>query len=162
MIKLVAGSGHERYGGSIDHKAVRIMKIITRDTDYAIRALACVAGSGGGVVTVKEISEKLDIPRPFLRKIFQVLNQKGVLTSSKGRGGGFSLALDPSKISVFTLMEIFQGPFCLNEHLFKGGMCPMVKVCFLKRKLDRMEKDLIRELKRVSISDMVRKDTKRG
>jgi Rrf2 family protein len=132
------------------------MKIITRDTDYAIRALACVASSERGMVTVKELSQKLDIPGPFLRKIFQALNRHGILKSYKGKSGGFALSKDPDKITVFDLIEIFQGSFCLNEHLFKGKTCPLVKTCFLKKKLDSIEKEVMRELKSVTIGQLVR------
>ncbi|MFA6635640.1 MAG: Rrf2 family transcriptional regulator [Candidatus Omnitrophota bacterium] len=133
------------------------MKIITRDTDYAIRALACVATSESGMVTVKELSQKLDIPGPFLRKIFQTLNRRGILRSYKGKSGGFALSEAPDKISVFHLIEIFQGPFCLNEHLFKGKTCPLVKTCFLKKKLDAIEKEVIKELDSITIEQLVRK-----
>jgi Rrf2 family protein len=133
------------------------MKIITRDTDYAIRALACVASSPSGMITVKELSEKLDIPGPFLRKIFQVLNKHGVMKSFKGKAGGFALSEDPEKITIFRLIEIFQGPFCLNKHLFKGKVCPLVKTCFLKKKLDSLEKTVIKELRSITIEELVRK-----
>jgi len=135
------------------------MKIITRDTDYAIRALACVAVAGK-MVTVKELSGKFKIPGPFLRKIFQVLNKEGILKSFKGKSGGFSLAEEPDKITIFRLIEIFQGPFCLSEHLFKGKTCPLIKTCFLKRKLDDMEKDVVKELKNITIGELVRKGKK--
>ena len=136
------------------------MKIITRDTDYAIRALACAASSERGKVTVKELSGKLDIPGPFLRKIFQTLNRYGILRSYKGKSGGFALSRDPFKITVFQLIEIFQGPFCLNEHLFKGKTCPLVKTCFLKKKLDDMEKEVIKELSSVTIGQLVKEGKK--
>ncbi len=133
------------------------MKTITRDTDYAIRALACVASSSGGMVTVKELSKKLNIPGPFLRKIFQALNKEGIMKSFKGKSGGFSLAADPDGITVLRLVEIFQGPFCLSEHLFKGKICPLVKVCFLKKKLDDIERTVSKELSSITIGELVRK-----
>lgn len=130
------------------------MKMITRDTDYAIRAVACAASSEKGVVTVKELSKKLDMPGPFLRKIFQILNKKGIMISYKGRSGGFSLARSPEKITILDMVEIFQGPFHISEHLFKGKVCPMVNTCVLKRKLNEMEKDIIKGLKEVTIKDL--------
>ena len=57
------------------------MKLITRDTDYAIRALSCIAADKEKVYTVTELTKSLDVPRPFLRKILQILNHKGLLKS---------------------------------------------------------------------------------
>lgn len=131
------------------------MKLITRDIDYAIRALSCIAGNKGDVITVDVLFEKLDMPKAYLRKILQRLNKEGILKSSKGRGGGFSLVGRPEKITVFDLIEIFQGPFQINEHLFKGEKCPEIKTCYLKKRLDKAEKSLIKELKSVTIASMM-------
>ena len=133
------------------------MKLITRDTDYAIRALSCIAGSETGMTTVAALSDELDIPRPFLRKIFQILNKAGLLKSFKGKGGGFSLIEKPGKITVFDLVEIFQGPFQISEHTFKGEACPRIKLCYLKKKLDNIEDGVMKELKSITIASLLKK-----
>ena len=55
------------------------MKLITRDTDYAVRALVFIAKQKEEIVSVRDLVEKLKIPKPFLRKILQLLNKKGLL-----------------------------------------------------------------------------------
>ncbi len=134
------------------------MKLLTRDTDYAVRALTCIASSRDGMFTVSSLSEELDMPRPFLRKILQVLNKKGLLKSYKGRSGGFSLVVDPGKINIVNIIEIFQGRFTLNEHLFKGRTCPRVRTCYLKKKLDNIEKDLVKKLQSITIKSLVKEE----
>ena len=133
------------------------MKLITRDTDYAIRALSCIAGTDNGKAAVSDLVKNLEIPRPFLRKILQVLTKKGFLKSFKGKGGGFALTKKPDKINVFQLIEAFQGSFQLSEHVLKGKNCPRVKTCYLKKRMDKIEKDVINELKSVTIKSMVKK-----
>jgi len=128
------------------------MKLITRDTDYAIRALSCIAASGKRAVSVNDLAKELAIPRPFLRKILQALNRENLLKSYKGKGGGFRLVADPAKVTVFDIIEIFQGPFRLNEHLFKGRMCPRIKGCKLKKRIDSIEGQVIKELKNITIT----------
>ncbi len=135
------------------------MKLITRDTDYAIRALSCIAGGAHKTVSVTDMAERLQMPRAFLRKILQTLSKKGFLESAKGRGGGFTLVVKPEKITVFDLVEIFQGPFHLNEHIFKGKGCPYVKICELKKKTDEIERNVIKELKTITVRSLVRKDS---
>lgn len=133
------------------------MKLITRDTDYAIRALGCIAGHKEEVVTVKTLASRLDLPGAYLRKILQILNREGILSSSKGRGGGFALVIKPEDITIFRIVEIFQGKFTLGEHQFREGVCPEVRTCSLKHKLDALEAHTIKELKSIAISDMIRK-----
>lgn len=132
------------------------MKLITRDTDYAVRAVCCIAANKKLSKSVLVLADELDIPRPFLRKILQTLNKKGILKSTKGKGGGFVLAKDPNKITIFNLVEIFQGPFLINEHMFKGKMCPFIKRCFLKKKIDNIEKNVEMELSGITINSLLK------
>lgn len=131
------------------------MKVFTRETDYAIRALCCIAGREEAIVSVDELVKALKMPRPFLRKILQLLNKKGIVRSLKGKGGGFSLAAGPERISLLDVIEAFQGPVRLNDHRFKKKLCPEIKTCLIKRKIDRIEKMVIAELKKVDISSLL-------
>ena len=133
------------------------MKLITRDTDYALRALCFIAKHKRQIVSVRELVKKLKIPKPFLRKILQVLNKKNILKSYKGQGGGFSLAATPHKIFLVDLIEIFQGPLRLNECFFKKTACPNTKTCILRKKINNIERYVIRELKYITLASLLRK-----
>jgi len=133
------------------------MKLITRDTDYAIRALACIARNGNKLISASELVSRLDMPRPFLRKILQRLNKAGVLRSYKGKAGGFSLAIPAAEIKLLDLIDIFQGPVELSECLFKSSLCPNRKKCFLRDKIKGLETRMIAELRPVSIETIIRK-----
>ncbi|MDD5292175.1 MAG: Rrf2 family transcriptional regulator [Candidatus Omnitrophica bacterium] len=131
------------------------MKLITRYTDYAIRALCFIAKSDKEVVSVPDLVASLKIPRPFLRKILQVLNTQGILSSCKGQGGGFSLARKPEKIFLMDLMNIFQGPFKLNECFFKMKCCPNTKTCLLRKRISRIEQYVIAQLQSITIASLL-------
>jgi Rrf2 family protein len=131
------------------------MKLITRDTDYALRAV-CFIGKQKKMVSVTELVSKLGIPRPFLRKILQALNKKGILKSYKGAGGGFLLARPAKEIFLVGLIEIFQGPLKLNECFFKKMACPKVKACALRKKISVIENYVIQELKSISIESLLK------
>ena len=131
------------------------MKFITRDTDYALRALCYIAKAKEQVVTVSELVGSLRIPRPFLRKLLQLLNKKRILKSYKGKNGGFSLALPTNEIFLLDLMNIFQGPLELNECYFKKKACPNKKSCLLRRKMSSIEKSVAWELKTVNLASLL-------
>lgn len=135
----------------------REVKLITKDTDYAVKALSCISVLKKKNVTVKNLACELGISGPFLRKILQTLNKKGILDSSKGKTGGFSMAADPDKISILDIMEIFQGPFHLNEHKIKGKTCKFLKTCLLKRSLDGIESRVREDLKTLTISQLIKR-----
>jgi len=130
------------------------MKLITRDTDYALRALCFIAKRKDKIVPVPELVAELKIPRPFLRKILQVLNKKRILKSYKGQGGGFLLAVPANRIFLVDLIGIFQGPFRLNECFLKKMACPDTKTCALRKKIDNIERGVITGLKSITLASL--------
>ncbi len=132
------------------------MNLITRNTDYAIRALCYIVKSNKNMVSVKELVEGLKMPGPFLRKILQELSRKGILRSYKGKNGGFVLAIRPEKIYIGELIEIFQGQIKLQEHIFRKKICPEIKSCILKKKIDVIEEYTILKLNSLSIASLLK------
>ena len=132
------------------------MKLITRETDYAARALIHMAEYKRKVVSVTELVNSLKIPRPFLRKILQVLNSKGLLHSYKGKGGGFILAKPANKIFLVDLIRIFQGPIKLNECMMKKRICSNRDSCILRSKIGEVENQVISRVKNITIASLLR------
>ena len=134
------------------------MKLITRNTDYAVRALCCIAEQKQEIISADQLVKSLEMPRPFLRKILQTLNKEGLLNSSKGKGGGFTLAVSPGEITLADVMKIFQGPIRLNECKFKKSDCPFISDCLLKKKIDKIGKEVIAKLKAITIASIIKKE----
>ncbi len=126
------------------------MKLITRDTDYALRAV-CYIAKKNKIVSVNELVISLKMPRPFLRKILQRLNKEGILRSTKGAGGGFEMNIAPSKLFLTDMIDIFQGPLKLNECFFRKKTCPNENKCNLKKIITAIEADMLRKLKKVNL-----------
>ena len=133
------------------------MKLLTRDTDYAVRAICCMASKPGQLITVKKLADDLKMPRAFLRKILQRLNKVGLVRSTKGSGGGFRLSGDPRKITLADLIEAFQGPLSINECTFKKRACPNRRECPLKSKIEEIEDYVAAELRSTSIGSLLTK-----
>jgi Rrf2 family protein len=131
------------------------MKLITRDTDYSVKALIYIARNNGRVVDITELVREMDAPRPFLRKILQSLTAGGILKSHKGKNGGFELARKPENIFLIDIMEIFQGKFKLSECLFKKDICPNINNCTLKSKIDVLEAMVEDNLKEATLASLV-------
>ncbi|MDP2924484.1 MAG: Rrf2 family transcriptional regulator [Candidatus Omnitrophota bacterium] len=131
------------------------MKLITRDTDYALRAVCFIAKCKNTKISVADLVRELKMPRPFLRKILQTLGMRGILKSSKGKGGGFLLAKPGSDIFLTDLIKIFQGPLKLNECLFKKMQCPNIRRCALRRKLDAIEQYVVKKLENITVASLL-------
>ena len=132
------------------------MKLITRNTDYALRAVCYMSEERSRIFSVSDLVKELGMPRPFLRKLLQALTKKGLARSVKGKGGGFRLARYIEKISLADILEVFQGPFRLNECTFKKKRCPQISKCPIKRKIDTIEAHVLKELKAVTVGSLLK------
>ncbi len=131
------------------------MKLITRDTDYAVRAI-CFIAAQKDLVSATQLVKELNFPRPFLRKLLQKLNKEGVLKSYKGLGGGFMLAKPAERIFLTDLIRIFQGDFSLNECIFKKKICPNKRNCPLRAKISGIERLVAERLSSINIGELIR------
>ncbi len=97
---------------------------------YAIRALSRLAMlRPDGYVLLDELCEGSDLPRHFVAKIFQDLVRKGLLTSAKGRGGGFALARKPDKITLYDIVAIVDGTEDLDACVVGNAKCDDNQPC---------------------------------
>ena len=84
--------------------------IYSRSAEYAIRAFVHLAQvPDSRFAMVKQIAEEEEIPAHFLAKILQQLARKGLLRSSKGPTGGFSLRVPPQEISLLHIVDALDG-----------------------------------------------------
>jgi len=134
------------------------MKLLNRDTDYAVKALIYITQRDPERISVSELVKALDIPRPFLRKILQILNTEGILHSFKGKGGGFVLDMRPEEILLTRLIEIFQKPVKLTECIFREKICSDIETCPLKKRIDTIEQHVVSELESITIESLLRED----
>jgi len=88
--------------------------IYSRSAEYAIRAFVNLSRvSEGKYAMVKNIAQEEAIPAHFLAKILQQLARKGLLRSSKGPTGGFSLRRKAEEISLMDIVSALDG---LNDY----------------------------------------------
>lgn len=131
------------------------MKLVNRDTDYAIRAVCRITEAKSTVLTTVDLSFYLKVPRPILRKVLGKLRRAGILTSCKGKKGGFCLSRSAKEISVLDVLQAVQGPFSLAECFLLKDPCPRRKVCLLKTRLNDIESDVREKLRAISIASIL-------
>jgi Rrf2 family protein len=71
--------------------------------------LYLAAQEKGTLVSAEDISKVLKIPREFISKILQSLRESGLISSSKGKSGGFTLAKDPARIKLIDVVSAIDG-----------------------------------------------------
>ncbi|MBV5303639.1 MAG: Rrf2 family transcriptional regulator, partial [Chlorobium sp.] len=74
------------------------MKVLTKKTDYAIRALLMLGAKRNTYVSAKAIAVEQDMPYQFLRGVLQEMIRHGLIVSKEGVQGGFMMEKDPDDI----------------------------------------------------------------
>ncbi|MFZ1945938.1 MAG: Rrf2 family transcriptional regulator [bacterium] len=131
------------------------MRLITKETDYAIRAVASLAARPGVYVSSAEISEKERIPLPFLRRILGRLLAAGLVVSREGAAGGVMLKGSPERIMVLDVMRTFQGPVELSACMFRKRLCANRGTCVLRKRIQEIERSVAAQFGDISIADLL-------
>jgi Rrf2 family protein len=78
---------------------------------YALKALTHLAGRWeSGIVATREIAGREGIPEKFLEAILVTLKNARIVTSRRGRDGGYRLTRPPAEIVVGDVVRLLDGP----------------------------------------------------
>jgi Rrf2 family protein len=132
------------------------MKVLTKETDYAVRALVNLAKEGSSYKDAKLISKEEKIPYQFLRRILQELREEGYIETKKGLNGGVKLIKNSKKINITDLIGIFQGKMELSSCMFRKKICDNRKTCVLRKKIKDIEDMVILKFNNITIYDLVK------
>ena len=86
--------------------------------DYACRVLAQLARHHGEerLAHIEELAEIEAVPANYLVQILSELRNGGLITSRRGKQGGYTLARSPDKITLYDIVKLIEG-----DHLELGG-----------------------------------------
>jgi Rrf2 family transcriptional regulator, nitric oxide-sensitive transcriptional repressor len=122
--------------------------------EYALRAVTWMAGRPDEAMTAQRIAAATSMPEDYLSKVLQQLARAGLLTSQRGRNGGFRLSQNPEDISMLhvvnavePIQRIRQCPLGLKEH--------GVKLCALHRRLDDAYKQVEQAFADTTLAELV-------
>ncbi|NLW50568.1 MAG: Rrf2 family transcriptional regulator [Candidatus Brocadiaceae bacterium] len=126
------------------------MAVITRETDYALRALLALAGADE-FVAVTVLAQQQGVPVVFLRKIMQRLHRAGVVESRQGPFGGYRLAVPADAVSLLDVVEAVQGPLVMNECFHAPDLCDRAPDCPVRRCLQELQSLLQERLSALTV-----------
>ncbi len=109
------------------------MKISSKGR-YALRMMIEIAQSGANErVSIKDISEKQDISIKYLEQIVTYLTKSGLLISTRGPKGGYSLTKPPEQYTAGEILRAIEGNLapvaCLDTDINqceRFGICPTI------------------------------------
>lgn len=131
---------------------------LTQWTDYTLRVLMYCAASEGRAqpITITEIAQAYGISRSHLTKIVQELSARGLLETTRGRGGGMRLMQPAQAISVGAVVRATETDFTLVECFDPAiNQCRLSGHCRLKGVLGQAMQAYLAVLDGVTLADLV-------
>jgi Rrf2 family transcriptional regulator, iron-sulfur cluster assembly transcription factor len=102
--------------------------MLSQTAAYALRAVLFLA-ERADAVRVDELAVRLQIPRNYLSKTLHRLAREGVLHSTRGRGGGFRLAVPPDQLKLLRVVAPFDGMSAERQCLLGRPQCSDRRPC---------------------------------
>ena len=132
---------------------------ITRQADYAIRAVRYLAKQGPNQrAATSTVAQEMKIPPSFLAKIISQLSIAGLLHTSRGARGGVTLARDAKEISLLDVVEAIDGPILLNECVGDPADCVFSDDCLVHPIWVEAQETLVKRLRETRFDQLAVKN----
>lgn len=131
------------------------MKISTK-IRYGTRAMLELASHyGEGHIELKEIAKKENISLKYLEQVINPLRATGLVKSTRGSKGGYSLAKPPSNIYLYDVVESLEGPLNLVECLNDEKVCQRIRTCTTRDIWKEVSEAISKIFHSVTLEDML-------
>ena len=135
---------------------------LSKKADYALIAMKHLAqsarmGEGGPTslsTSAREIAEQYDIPIELLAKVLQRLVRTGLLVSTQGTRGGYTLSRPAKSISVADVIQAIDGPFTVTACSTEKNDCEQYSKCSVRDPLWQIRERIVAALDTVTLSEM--------
>lgn len=134
--------------------------MLSSKAKYGLKAMVHLAErEGQGPALIAEIAEAERIPKKFLDTILLEMKNHGLLSSKKGKGGGYVLARPASRITVAEVIRILDGPLapvpCVSRTAYRPCPdCPDESRCAVRGVMQDVRDAMSAILDNTSIADM--------
>ena len=103
---------------------------VTQTAEYALRAVVWLSQHADKPQTTQQLANGTKVPFSYLPKVLQPLTRAQIVNSQRGINGGYSIAIDPTKLTALEVIScvdpikrIKSCPLSLTNH--QGTLCPL-------------------------------------
>jgi Rrf2 family protein len=128
---------------------------LSKKADYALMAVKHLAQKPAAPSTsAREIAEQYDIPIELMAKVLQRLVRTGLLASTQGTRGGYTLSRPSSTISVADVIQAIDGPFTVTACSSENNDCEQYSKCSIRDPLWQIRERIAAALGTVTIAEI--------
>jgi Rrf2 family protein len=131
---------------------------LTRAADYAVRVMVHLATLPPEKrAFLPDLAQATSTPESFLSKVMQALAHAGLISSRRGKAGGFAILPHGREATMREVIEAIDGPICLNVCLSGNRDCERKSWCPAHPVWARAQRAMIDVLMNVTVSAMAAK-----
>ena len=132
--------------------------LFSKSFGYALRGILYIAKMQNqkSRIQVDEIAGSLSVPKHFLGKIMKQAVKEGLLKSTKGPYGGFSLANETLDTPLIRLVEITDGMEQFKVCILKLKYCDSTNPCPLHYEMEEIKGKFLTVFRETTIGDLIR------
>ena len=128
---------------------------LSKKADYALMAVRHLAlKAGPSSASAREIAEQYDIPIELMAKVLQRLVRAGLLISTQGTRGGYTLSRPSVAISLADVIQAIDGPFTITACSSEKIDCEQYSKCSIRDPLWQIRERIAATLGTVTIAEM--------
>ncbi|MBF0272153.1 MAG: Rrf2 family transcriptional regulator [Magnetococcales bacterium] len=131
------------------------MSAINRMTEYATIVMVRLAAEQSQPISAAGLAAEIPLAPTTLRKLLQVLANRGLLISRKGRNGGFILARPASEINLAQVMDAMNDPLELIPCHNPTSVCTLAHVCKPRPHWMRINQGIRSLLENTTLTQMI-------
>jgi Rrf2 family iron-responsive transcriptional regulator len=130
---------------------------LTKQTNYAVRALVYCAANRTGLSRIRDIGKAFGVSEMFLFKILVPVGRSGLLETVRGRNGGVRLGAPADTISIMDVLRVTEEDFDLTECGRETcAHCPLgASGCIYETALGEAMRAFAQVLESYTIADLV-------
>lgn len=131
---------------------------LSKKVEYGLIALRHMAAQPlGKIFTAKEIAEEYAIPYELLAKVLQRLSRAGVILSTQGMRGGYSLVRRPQEIQLSFVIDIIEEEKptiteCIGND---PAVCERYNHCTIREPLEKVQHNIRSVLEKLTLSEIL-------
>ena len=128
---------------------------LSKKADYALMAMKHLALTRvAPSASAREIAEQYDIPIELMAKVLQRLVRSGLLQSTQGTRGGYTLSRAAASISVADVIQAIDGPMTVTACSTENNDCDQYGKCSIRDPLWQIRERIVAALGTVTIAEM--------
>jgi len=131
---------------------------LSKKVEYGLIAIRHIAARPESyVVTAREIADTYHVSHELLAKVLQKMAKAALIVSHQGVYGGYTLAMNPSEITVSRIINVIEGNMpMIAQCMVEGpGSCDVFDVCTIKSPLHKVQANIDRAFESMTLSEIV-------